>query len=91
MWYNYVNVNLICGYETWDNLFSNLHKDEMWKINEKFLNQQIKQKKDIYLSHDPSEYINTDTFYGRELQFLQKKGCEFVEDGDIWKAEKKKK
>ena len=63
----------------------------MWKINENFLKQQIKQKKDIYLSHNPNEWIDTDTYYGKELRFLKRKGYEFIEDGDIWKAEKIKK
>lgn len=51
--------------ETWNKLSSNLHNDEMWKINERFLKQQIKQKKDIYLSHDRTT--------GTALSFLPKK------------------
>lgn len=63
----------------------------MWKINEYFLKQQIKQNKEILLSHDPNTHIDTDSYYGKELRFLKSKGYEFIEYGDIWKAQKIKK
>lgn len=63
----------------------------MWKINEYFLKQQIKQNKEKLLSHDPNMHIDTDSYYGKELRFLKSKGYEFIEYGDIWKAQKIKK
>ena len=57
----------------------------MWQINKAFLEQQIKQGKTIYLSHDPDK---ADGYFKKEVKYLKKQGYSFIPEGDMWKAVK---
>lgn len=72
--------------DNWDELASKYSNDEIWKINEKFLDIQTSSGREIYLSHDPADYINGTDFYSRELNYLLDNGYTFVKEGDIWNA-----
>ena len=54
--------------DNWDELAARYSDDEIWKINEKFLDIQTSSGREIYLSHNPEEYLGKEQFYSRELQ-----------------------
>lgn len=54
------------------------------KINEKFLDIQIASGRYIYLTHDPEEYLNTPTFFSKELQYLKRHNFIFKKEGELW-------
>ncbi len=61
----------------------------MWKINEKFLEEQLKAGKEFYLSHDPFSLLNgTGSGYAREIEYLIDKDVkEFILVSEsLWKA-----
>jgi hypothetical protein len=67
--------------------------DEVWKVNKKFLEKQIADKKEILLSNNPNiGYYFPDgkpRFYQREIDYLKSKKYEFIDNGDgLWKAVK---
>ncbi len=72
--------------DNWDELAAKYSDDEIWKINEKFLDIQTSSGREIYLSHNPADYIGDGTFYAREIQYLTDNGYRFVKEGDIWHA-----
>ena len=43
--------------DNWDELAARYSDDEIWKINEKFLDIQTSSRREIYLSHNPEEYL----------------------------------
>ncbi len=55
-------------------------------MNEKFLDIQTSSGREIYLSHNPAEYIDKGEFYSRELQYLRDNGYRFIDEGGIWHA-----
>lgn len=59
--------------------------EEIWKINESFLDQQIKSGKQIILSHDP---LKATGFFKREVAYLERLGYKFKPDNWVWKAVK---
>lgn len=61
-------------------------EDEIWKINEKFLDIQTSSGREIYLSHNPEEFLSSNTFFGRELKYLEDNGYKFIKEGDLWHA-----
>ena len=62
-------------------------RDEIWRINEEFLSQQIKAGKDIYLSSNPFLYMGDGSYYASEIQYLIDAGFDFVEEaGGVWHA-----
>ncbi len=68
--------------------------DEIWKVNKKFLDEQIKQNKKIILTADPDKgYYLPDgqkRFFQREIDYLKSLGYEFVKIKEgIWEAVKK--
>lgn len=69
----------------WRTLSKDLSSDEMWSINEVFLDRQIAQGKQILLSHDPSKASGA---YAREVRYLQRLGYEFEQNGWVWEAVK---
>jgi len=69
--------------ENWRDLSKTLTTDELWKVNETFLRQQITQGKDIILSHNP---VTATGFYAREVDYLEALGYQFKKDGWIWRA-----
>ena len=72
--------------DNWDELAAKYDDNEIWKINEKFLDIQIASGREIYLSANPEEFIDGISFYSKELQYLEKHGYHFVKEGDIWHA-----
>ena len=72
--------------DNWDELAVRYSEDELWKINEKFLDIQTSSGREIYLSHNPEEYLGKEQFYSRELQYLLDNGYKFVDEGGIWHA-----
>gem|GEM_PF-5042681 len=67
----------------WRELTRTLTADELWKINEAFLDQQIQAGKQIFLSHDPSAATG---FFLNEVQYLEDLGYRFVQHNWVWKA-----
>lgn len=47
---------------------------------------QTSSGREIYLSHNPNDYINKTDFYSRELRYLVENGYKFVKKGDLWHA-----
>lgn len=72
--------------DNWDELAARYSDDEIWKINEKFLDIQTSSGREIYLSHNPEDYLGKGQFYSRELQYLLDNGYKFVDEGGIWYA-----
>lgn len=72
--------------DNWADLESKYSADEIWKINERFLDIQTSSGREIYLSHDPIKYIGDNSFYSKELEYLIDNGYNFVKEGDIWHA-----
>lgn len=72
--------------DNWDELAAEYSDDEIWKMNEKFLDIQTSSGREIYLSHNPAEYIDKKQFYSRELQYLRDNGYRFIDEGGIWHA-----
>lgn len=48
--------------DEWDELAKTHSRDEMWKVNEKFLDIEIASGRDIYLSHDPAKFSGDGSF-----------------------------
>ncbi|MBT8372988.1 MAG: hypothetical protein KJO34_18635, partial [Deltaproteobacteria bacterium] len=71
--------------DNWMDVSKTHTPDEIWRINESFLDQQIKAGKEIILSHNPA---NASRFYLREVQYLEDLGYKFVQDGWVWRAAK---
>lgn len=68
--------------------------DEIWKVNQQFLDEQILSDKRILLSNNPFDgYYFEDgakRFYQRELDYLTDKGYTFKEVGEgLWEAIRK--
>ncbi len=72
--------------DNWRQITKNLDNDEIWKINEAFLDQQIRAGKQIILSHDPSKATG---FFLKEVSYLEDAGFKFIKDGWVWKAVQK--
>lgn len=49
--------------DEWDELAKTHSRDEMWKVNEKFLDIEIASGRDIYLSHDPAKFSGDGSFF----------------------------
>ena len=72
--------------DNWQEIAEAYSEDEIWKINERFLDIQTSSGREIYLSHNPNDYINKTDFYSRELRYLVENGYKFVKKGDLWHA-----
>ena len=72
--------------DNWSELAAKYSDDEIWKINQKFLDIQTSSGREIYLSHNPADYIGDGSFYSREIQYLIDNGYKFVDEGGIWHA-----
>ena len=69
--------------DNWRDITKTMSQDDIWKVNESFLRQQIKQDKQIILSHDPAKATG---FYAREVDYLEALGYKFTQDNWVWKA-----
>ena len=83
-----------------DDVWASLEKeaggnyDEIWKVNQQFIDEQIAANKNILLSIDPYKgyYFDdgTNRFYQREIDYILSKGYTFESTGDdLWKAVRK--
>jgi hypothetical protein len=72
--------------ENWRELSGTLTEGELWRINEAFLDQQLKLGKQIIFSHDPAKATGG---FLNEVVYLERLGYEFVQDGWVWRAVKK--
>ncbi len=70
----------------WEELVVKYGEEQMWKINERFLDIQTSSGRGIYLSHNPAQYATGNSYYAREIQYLIKNGYKFIKEGDIWHA-----
>ena len=87
--YTYVAEDMDAQYfqlDNWDELASKYSNDEIWKINQRFLDIQTSSGREIYLSHNPADYINKMDFYSKELNYLLDNWYSFVREGDLWHA-----
>ena len=71
--------------ENWDELSEMYSQDEIWKINERFLDVETSSGREIYLSHDPYADWGA-SYYANEIQYLKDNGYRFIKEGDIWHA-----
>ncbi|SDO99306.1 LXG domain of WXG superfamily protein [Streptococcus equinus] len=71
--------------DNWTELSSKYSEDEIWKINEKFLDIQTSSGREIYLSHNPEGDWGR-SFYAKELKYLVDNGYHFVQEGNLWHA-----
>ena len=83
-----------------DDVWTSLEKeaggnyDEIWKVNQQFIDEQIAVNKNILLSNDPYQgYYFDDSarrFYQREIDYILSKGYTFESTSDgLWKAVRK--
>lgn len=87
--YNVIAENMNTQYfelDNWDDLTKVYSDEEIWKINERFLDIQTSSGRDIYLANDPSKYLGENTYFAKELQYLQENGYTFVKEGEYWHA-----
>ena len=64
----------------------NNNKDEIWKINKKFIDNQYKAGKEFWFSHDPYS-PRTEQYFSDEVSYLIDLGVkDFKKVGDLWKA-----
>ncbi len=87
--YDVVAENIGAQYfnlDNWDEMADIYSSDDMWKINEKFLDIEISSGREIYLSHDPTIFAADGTFFSREIQYLKENGYKFIKDGELWRA-----
>ncbi len=61
--------------DNWGDVFvqTNESRDEMWKINEKFINDNFKSGKSFYFSHNPNDInvVVKGSFYDDEINLLK--------------------
>lgn len=72
--------------DNWDDIIKIYGEDQMWKINEKFLDIQTSSGREIYLSHDPNISTVKTTSFSIEIKYLKDNGYSFVKEGDLWHA-----
>ena len=72
--------------QDWNAVTKGLSQDEIWRINQTFLTQQIKQGKQILFSHNPL-MPRPNTFFEREVNFLRDLGYTFKQKNKwTWEA-----
>ncbi|MDC9575758.1 hypothetical protein PSI07_22260, partial [Pseudoalteromonas sp. GABNS16A] len=72
--------------DDWNSVTKGLSNDEIWRINETFLDQQVMQGKKILFSHNPSK-ARPNSFFEREVNYLQDLGYQFKQKNQwTWEA-----
>jgi len=87
--YNIIAEDMDAQYfqlDNWDELALMYSDEQIWKINERFLDIQTSSGRDIFLSSNPSQFIGDGSFFSKEIQYLQDNGYRFVREGEIWHA-----
>lgn len=72
--------------DNWDELASTYFKEDMWKINERFLDIQTSSGREIYLVNDPKDFVKGDSAFAKEVNYLINNGYHFIDEGGIWHA-----
>lgn len=74
----------------WNQISKDYGKASLDRLNKQFLIEQTDAGKKIIITHDPlSEALRKDSAFGKEMQFLEDKGYEFIKSGDFWEAVRK--
>lgn len=87
--YNVIAKDMDAQYfelDNWNELTSTYSTEEMWKINERFLDIQTSSGREIYLVNDPKDFLGGGTSFAKELEYLINNGYHFINEGDIWHA-----
>lgn len=72
--------------DDWNAVTKGLSQDEIWRINETFLTQQLRRGKQVLLSHDPLK-ARPGSFFEKEVQFLQELNYTFKRKNQwTWEA-----
>jgi len=71
-------------FDKWDELVGIYGKEQLWRINEKFLDIQTSSGRDMYFSHDPLGNYAPDSFFARELQYMRDSKYDFKREGELW-------
>jgi hypothetical protein len=70
----------------WNTVTKGLNQDEIWRINETFLTQQIRQGKQVLFSQNPAA-ARPGSFFEREVDFLRDLGYSFRQKNPwTWEA-----
>lgn len=70
--------------DDWNTVTKGMTRDEIWKINESFLDQQLKQGKQILFSHDPLK-AKSISFFEEEVKYLERLNYKFKQKNKwIW-------
>ena len=86
---SYVNVANSRGatyfqVDDWDGLVNSVGGEQnVWNVNQAFLQQQLDAGKSFILSHDPATATG---YFLKEVNFLQNNGFQFIQDGPLWRA-----
>jgi len=72
--------------DDWASVTKGLSQDEIWRINETFLTQQIRQGKQVLFSHNPTA-ARAGSFFEREVTYLKDLGYTFKQKNQwTWEA-----
>jgi hypothetical protein len=64
----------------------NRNREEMWRINRQFIDEQRRVNKEFWFSHDPFS-PRTEQFFSDEILYLIELGVkDFERVGDLWRA-----
>ena len=80
-------VKYNCQYfylDKWNELVKIYGEEQLWRINEKFLDIQTSSGRDIYFSHDPFAKYKPNSGYDRELIYMRKNKYAFEQEGERW-------
>lgn len=69
--------------DNWDNVVYTIGENNIWKVNEQFIHEQLIQNKTFILSHNP---FSATGYYKKEIEYLIKQGYQLTQTGDIWRA-----
>ena len=74
--------------DDWNSVTKGLSQDEIWRINETFLEQQLSQGKRVLFSHDPIK-ARKNSFFEKEVEYMKALGFKFVQKNQwTWEAVK---
>lgn len=72
--------------ENWEAVTKGLSQSQIWKINETFLTQQLRQGKQVLFSHNPLK-AKSGSFFEREVNYLRELGYSFKQKNQwTWEA-----
>jgi hypothetical protein len=72
--------------DDYNSITKGLSQDEIWRINETFLTQQLRQGKQVLFSHDPLK-ARQGSFFEREVRFMGELGYKFQRKNQwTWEA-----